>query len=549
MRASIRSRFARFARVAFLAPIVAAAVSVAPFARASNVLEFPDNGSEQSARGGAWIARASDPLATFYNPAGLAGQQTMITLQANVSFSHRCFTRTYSQNDRTVEPLGGPTTGNYAFPKVCAEDAPFPNPQLGFTWRVNDRLGVGLLPLLGPSAVGKATWPEFVGTQPSPQRYMLIDSNLLVLTPTIGAGYEVIDGLRLGASFQWGIAGKVHFSNASMALNQEGSVPRDNDIRAQIDAKQLFIPGFTFGALWSASDMLDVAAWYKWSAPIDAKGDVTTYANYFSPAVANGDTSKVKVGDSSVPNCGDPTKTSNPCGNGNNGELKVPIPMEAKLGVRFHKPRPGVEQKKHVRDPLSQDLYDVELNLTWANNSAFDAVQLRFPGNPDGTGVIPVYGTPGTVPPNADVPHNFKDVLGVRLGGDYNIIPDQLAVRGGVFFESRGQSNTYQNIDIMGSEKYGFGLGGTYRLRMGAEKKSALEFHLGYGHVFYASETNNQVTGQGIPALVGTACVTGNPTNGVCPNGNQAYRTNWPINLGTITSSVNVINVGATYRF
>jgi len=536
-----------------LAAPVAAALLFTPSAHASSVLEFPDNGSEQMARGGAWIARASDPLAAFYNPAGLAGQQTGLTLQANISIAHRCFRRTYAQSDTTLDPLAGAATGNYAYPKVCAEDTPFPNPQIGFNWRLTDKIGLGLV-LLGPSAVGKAKWPEFVDNKPSPQRYLLIDADLLFLTPTIGAGFEVADNIRIGASFQWGIAARVHFSNASMAVNQNTSDPTTNDVRAQIDAKQIFVPGFTLGGLWSATDNIDLAAWYKWSAPIDAKGDVTTYVPYFTNKVANGDLHGVQMGDSSLPNCGDPNVKDNRCGNGDNGNIKVNIPMEAKLGVRYHQPRAGAPQKKHVRDPMSQDLYDVELNLTWANNSVFDNVTLRFPADANGNGIIPIHGiTGGTVPPNADVAHNFKDVFGVRVGGDYNVLPDQLAIRGGAFFETRAQDPQYQNIDLMGAERFGLALGGTYRLRMGPEKKNALEFSLGYGHIFVGTLSNNQVNGQGIPALAGTPCVNGQPANGQCTNTNgtttQAYRSIWPVNLGTITNSINVINVGATYRF
>src|SRR5438445_385865 len=98
MRSSMLSRLALVARVA---PVLAAGLSFASNANATNVLEFPDNGSEQMGRGGAWIARASDPLATFFNPAGLAGQETAITLQANISLSHRCFRRVMAANDTT----------------------------------------------------------------------------------------------------------------------------------------------------------------------------------------------------------------------------------------------------------------------------------------------------------------------------------------------------------------------------------------------------------------------------------------------------------------
>jgi long-chain fatty acid transport protein len=529
-----------------------AAFFVATNAFATSVTEFPDNGSEQMARGGAWVARASDPLATFYNPAGLAGQETRVTAQMNLSLAHRCFARIKASNDTTAKSSlndGADASGNY--PKVCAEDTPFPNPQLGFTWRLNDRLSLGFLPLMAPSAVGSSKWPEFYGDKPSPQRYMLIDSNVVLITPSIGAGYEVADGLRIGASFQWGIAAKIHFSNASAALNSDNANPADNDVRAQVDAKQIFIPGFTLGALYSPMDELDIAAWYRWSAPIDAKGDLTTYANYFTPQVVKGNVGNVYVSDTSQSDCGSGNPKITVCG-ADKANIKVNIPMEAKLGARYHKPRAAGARKSHLRDPLSQDMFDVELDLTWANNSALDNVQVRFPDAGGGIGAIPINGTPnGVVPPNADVPHQYKDVFGVRFGGDYNVVADKLALRAGAFFETRAQDPQYQNIDFMGAQRVGVSLGGTYRLRLGeGDKKSALEFMLGYGHVFVGNQENTNPDAQGVAALTGGPCnPSALPANGVCPGGAQPYRTNWPVNLGTISNQINVINVGVSYRF
>lgn len=536
---------------------VAALLVLSSAAHATNVTEFPDNGSEQMGRGGAWVARASDPLAAFFNPAGLAGQETRITVQANISFAHTCFTRTLGANDSTQDALVDPANGNYKYPRVCNDIEPFANPQLGMTWRVSDRVGIGFLPLLAPSSVGKTTWPEFVDgktpNQPSPNRYLLLKTDGIIISPTIGAGFEVADGLRLGASFQWGIAGKLHFENASTALNAENLNPRDSDVKAELDAKQLFIPGFTLGALWSASEYVDIAGWYKWSAPIDTTGDVKTHANYFTTSVANGNTSGVKNGDSSQANCG-VTGGSTACGSGDNAHVRVPIPMEAKLGVRFHKPRGESHRKSHVRDPMSQDVWDLEVDLTWANNSSFDAIQLRFPSDPkSGLGALPVNGIPGgTLPPNADVTHNYKDVIGIRVGGDFNVVQDKLALRAGAFFETRGQDPQFQNIDFSGAERFGMALGGTYRVRLGEAakgKKNALEFSLGYGHVFYGIQNNNQPENAGLRGLSGAPCNPGSATAGVCPNGNPAYRTNWAVNLGTITNSTNVFNVGASYRF
>jgi len=533
----------------------AAALAVAAFAprvaHATSVEEFPDNGSEQEGRGGAWVARASDPLATFYNPAGLAGQPTRLTLQANISTQNTCFARVRSTSDTTQDGFNG---GNY--PKVCNAGSFFPDPQLAFTYHLTDRIGLGLA-ILGPSAVGAATWPEFVNGNPSPQRYLLISSNSVVLTPTIGIGWEVVDGLRLGASFIFGTAPSIDFVNAAPGINESPVTASNNDIRNELKAKELFFPGFTVGAIWSPTNNLDVAAWYKWMSSVNAKGDVTTAANDFTSAAAKGDTSAVQYGDTAEPYCYTlPNPPPNPlpprtCGSGNNASVKVPIPMEGKLGVRYHKPRADIPFDEHRRDPMAQDVFDIEADFTWANNSAFDALQIRFPGNANGSGIIPA--NPGIsssfIPPNADVAHMFRDVVGVRIGGDFNVLPDQLTIRGGAFFETQAANSVYQNIDFDGADRFGLAIGGQYRIHTGAEKQHALDLMLGYGHVFFGTLNNDNPNAQGLPALVGTACLNNGGAVGTCPNGAQPYRTPWPVNLGTITSSINVINVGASYKF
>jgi len=518
-------------------------------ARASSVLEFPDNGSEQLGRGGAWVARASDPLAAFYNPAGLAGQPTRFLLNANVIVSHTCFTRIKSNIDQQQEPAA---TDGVHFPRVCNDIAPFLNPQLAMTYQINERMGAGFA-FLGPSANGESNFPTFVNTangpQPSPQRYMEVYSNAFVVTPTFAFGAEVVDNLRLGASFQWGIA-KAKFVNSTLAINGDNQSAGANDIQSTLIVHDYFVPGFTVGGIYTIADSLDIAGWYKWSDTIKASGDVYSQTPFYTKDVANGKTSGIYDGDTSQRDCGYGAGTT-VCGNGDNAKVKLTIPMEAKIGVRYHRPR-SAEPRKHHRDPLADDVFDAEVDLTWSNNSAFDAIQVRFPGDANGNGIIPVNGAAGgAVPPNDDVRHHFKDVIGVRAGGDYNVIPDQLALRGGAFFESNGQDPTYQNIDYAGASRFGLAGGATFRVRLDREKTNALEFSLGFMHVFFAKQENNDPTAVGLRAIAGTTCnpESASQPGATCTNGTQKYRTNWPINLGTITNSINVINIGANYRF
>ena len=84
-------------------PLLGASLFSAAEARATDATEVPDNGSEQGMRGGAWVARASDPLAAFYNPAGLAGQPARLILQSNNGSQRTCFTRIKALNDTTSD--------------------------------------------------------------------------------------------------------------------------------------------------------------------------------------------------------------------------------------------------------------------------------------------------------------------------------------------------------------------------------------------------------------------------------------------------------------
>lgn len=540
----MRHPHARLDTARLLVAFGAALLASAPLAaHATNVTEFPDNGSEQMARGGAWVARASDPLATAFNPAGLAGQRTAFTIQANLTLHDACFTRLKAANDTTDDSVA---PGQH-YPNVCAESKIFPNPQLGFNYRATDRIGIGFA-VLGPSGVGGHKWPEFVNTAngpaAAPNRYLLVEGKSTFLTPTLGAGFEVIDGLRLGAAFSWGII-KAKFNNASPALNGNNLNPRGNDIDATLIVADYFVPQLRFGALYSPTEFFDVGLSYKWSDAVKARGDAYTRANYYTPAVANGNKSGVVDGDTSVNDCNRGPAAAGVCGDGNNATLKLAVPMEARIGFRYHQPRGAA--KPHSRDPIADDVFDAEVDFTWANNSAFENLEIRFPGTAQGEGIIPANGTPGVIPPSADVPHFYKDVLGVRVGGDIDVLPNQLALRLGGYYETKAQDDRYQNTDFVGGSRVGLAAGGTYRLPVGAT--GSVDLMLGFMHVSVSDQKNEDANGEGVSALAGSPCNPTQPSGQPCEGGKTRYRTVWPINLGTITNAFNVLNVGAAYKF
>jgi long-chain fatty acid transport protein len=513
--------------LALLASATLLTASSAAFA--TNGFEFPDNGTEQMGRGGAWVARASNPLATYFNPAGLAGQPTAAIVNVSLIWQRSCFRR--FGLDGQPEKF---EQDRYQYPdQVCNTDSgtPFPNPQIAFNYRVTDKLGIGIA-VVGPSARGKFSYPQvvdgtyfFAGSEPrsqvvpAPQRYLLVEQNIILAWPQIGVGYEAMKNLRVGASFIWGIA-SLEFKTHAVAM-ADTTATRDKgvggDLAAEISVKDWFVPGFTTGALWSPLSWLDVGGWLHWSDKIRATGDVTItgpiYGTDAKPSPAGNVTSDSHAGAATV---------------------NTPQPMSARVGARYHRPRggetkdaaaaPPPDGTPQMRDPIANDVFDVELDLTWANNSQFDRLEVLFPA-----GTYASVGPAGKqvgmeLPQDSSVWHGWKDVFGVRLGGDWVVLADRLSVRAGGFFQTEGQNPAYLHLDYIPSQMVGLNAGGTVRF-------GPVDAMLGYGHVFYKG-LDNGGAGSG-PSLAGT----------------PPYRTANAVNNGANSSSVNVLSLGAACRF
>jgi long-chain fatty acid transport protein len=276
----------------------------------------------------------------------------------------------------------------------------------------------------------------------------------------------------------------------------------------------LFVPGFVAGALWSASSRWDFGAWYRMSDKIRAKGDLKVVWPYFTDAGAKfTDPSMIKSEDAVGKDAAKVTLT---------------VPMEARIGARWHLPRKpatglAAEKQRHdaypTRDPLRDDLYDFELDLTWANNSAADNIQIRFPAG--------IAVNPGEVPENADRPTGYRDSFGARLGMQYNAIRDRMGVRVGSWLETSATDPDYLTVTGVAALRGGFGGGLVFRV-------GNVDAEMGYQHMWNAGLDNG---GDGkIKAIAGSP-----PDSG--------YRSTKAVNGGHITQHADVFSIGAVARF
>jgi hypothetical protein len=500
--------------------LCAAAVTLAAGEVRADGLESPASGTMQLGRGGAWLARADDPLAAFFNPAAMVRNPSGVHLGATLMLRSHCYERR-GPDGQPLSPGGGLLS---APDPVCAKIGPFPNPQIGATFHFAKRWAIGIA-VVGPHKHGKAVWPDVIqypnkfGVQdadhPSPQRYLLLEDDALLVYPTVSIGFAILKNLSIGAGFTWGVA-KFGFSNMAAAI----STPTDDftkDIKAKISGFDGFIPGFMVSLLYSPTRRIDLAAYYRYSDAIRAAVDLYAQANYYK----GGRVDEQAINDPN--NITDVAKA---------GSFKFQIPMEARLGFRYHHPRSRFAErdgdlpswvKKHegwARDALATDLFDVEVDLTWSHNSAAQAVEIHMMEG------IHINGTPGYVPPDASMPRQWRDVVGVRLGGEVVAIPGLLALRAGGFFESKGVDDRYLNLDFHQGYKGGVAGGVTVRAWR-------FDISAAYQHTFFGALDNG---GNGaVHALSGDA------TTG--------YRTPQVVNGGRATAKLDEVALGATVHF
>jgi len=497
---------------------------------ASTALEYPDNGVAQFSRAGAWLATATDPIAGYYNPAALATQPTSFSVGLNLAFQKICYQRVgpdgKAQGASTIHTAQGAT-----YPEVCNPNSGQPNaiPSLALTWRASERLAVGFT-VVPPSAYGLLEWPDVVRTkttsgietsEPAPQRYLSLYTKGTILFPTLSAGYSVTDRLHVGVGFVAGIAilelrsMSIGTVSATAEQNDPGQDDFDTDSRSTIKAKDLFVPGAVASVLYEATSNFDIAGWYRWSDSIKAKGDLEVVAPYYDGA----GTPRPE---------GDVVKSKDQVGK-DAASIELTIPMEARIGARWHVPRPApattfereqLRSDSHrTRDPLRDDLYDVELDLTWAKNSDGDVTKIRFA---DGIFVAGL----GSVPTNADRPTGWKDSFGARLGGQVNVARNLAGLRAGTWVETSAVDDAHLSVTGVPALRGGFGGGFVLRIQ-------SVDVEAGYQHIWNAGLDNG---GDGkLKAIAST--------------GSPDHRSYHAVNGGKISQHANVIALGAVTRF
>jgi long-subunit fatty acid transport protein len=425
-------------------------------------------------------ARVNDFMATWQNPANLAivpGND--LGLELRLPILKGCFDREIDPNVEYRQPgIYEGFEGTESFGKVCNEANPFPAPNLGWAHTLDGRWGYGI-GVFTPSAVGSSQYGDdtIVTLYPSenelyestnagvesPNRQMGLERRVIAAYMMAGIGAQVIPELRFGLS-----AGLGYYSiyNKSV-VSVLGGTFRDQEIINELDTRDWAVPRLTGSIVVTPIDFIDLFAVATYQGDIESKGTSKLTANGVSGAPLNSCTDEVPGTHCKI------------------DDVKLIVPLhtlEATFGARFVLRRTG----ERTLDPMHDEVFDIEVDVAWAQTSNVDAFRVELhdkkPGDPDFPRVQfandPMAGV-SYVRNTTEVPKHWKDTWTVRVGGDVQVLPERLSLRGGFSYATSAVPVRYMNFDYWPVEKISVHVGATVAFLERFKLSAA------YAHIFY----------------------------------------------------------------
>ncbi|MCP4599645.1 MAG: hypothetical protein GY847_03745 [Proteobacteria bacterium] len=421
-------------------------------------LEVPDLGTVAIGRGSAFVARADNLSAFYYNPAGLVKNKgPSLLLSANLINCNVDFLRSGSYgpdgevgtvNIDGMEISNPPQDYSRISPPDVWDPVDYetvslksrfgPAPMLVFSYgdafNVEGlALSIGFVP---PSSFGTPKYPE-----DGPQRYLMREAHFLMLFPGVGVSYGINRYIQIGAVFLSGVG----FFEQHLAIRplpvlndtQKYNENLDSDADLKVDVKDWFMPTGIIGVLSNPVDWLEIGATVKLPVKIEAKGKTV----YTAP-----------TGD--LPNSGFTSGRDNVT-------LRQSFPWMVRAGLRYiHR------------------YFDIEADFVWEGWSSLKEFEIDMDAELNQDLSDPKAAIVDM--PDTALPKNFRDTYSARLGSDVEVWPEHIAVRAGGYYQSSAypKNNDTFNLDFPFAEQIGVGGGITWH----AWKH--LDVNAGYLHVF-----------------------------------------------------------------
>lgn len=431
-----------------LATLVASALpAAAPRSAAAGGQLVGDNGSQGTQRAGAFVAKADDPTALWFNPAGFVLGGSFVYVGANlVDFDQR-FRRAgayAAEASSAADYVGDP------YPEVEHQGGAQPVPMIAAgIGRGRWALGFGVM---APHGYGRRDFPLTVDTQtgggaPAPQRYDTIQQQAMIVLPSVALAVKVSDRLAVGARASLGYA-RLASRKAVQGVANGAEDPAQDSI-VTLAARDAAVPALAAGLHYRASAAVEVGVHYTAPVRVHAVGTSSTELGEALreplPGMVNGIDPVAPGTERCAP--GGVEGAIAAC-------LDVTLPQTATVGLRYL-----------LRDARGAEVGDVELYVRWEDwSAASDLVAVV-----DGQNRLL-----GTRLEDSVVRHGFRDTWSVRLGtaGVVETAARRWHVRGGVAYETAAAPDSWARVDVDGAARMTAGLGlgleaGAWRVDLG----------------------------------------------------------------------------------
>jgi long-subunit fatty acid transport protein len=483
-------------RTTLLGPLLLAAVAHADGGYYSGTL-----GSRATGRAGAFAAKADDLSAVSWNPAGLATlDQTTIEIGNQTSYNAYAYTRAPTTD------YGLSSTPVVVFDQV-KNSTPWQVlvPMLGVASRLGQKDWTFALAAYAPPGISKLTFPLGNG-QNDGQRYLMLDREAIFLKYVASAAWKHQDVFGVGATVEWITVPRLRYSLLIDGTTLGGAanpVSSGFDMKATLSGSSLF----TFNAI--------LGAWYRPTPSLmfGLSGQVVP-ANVVAKS-----TLTVTPLDSSY---GGVTLTRNSA-LADDVRLTLPLPLLARAGGRYVSRVNNVER------------FDVELDVEYVTWSRVN----RFPI--DTNGLQANYAGRAVDLNHLAIEKHWRDTVAVRLGGDYAVMPGQLALRAGAYYESAVADPAYANVDFPGAAQLGGAVGASIFVR---RFEIALAYMLKLQPSVSVSESAARVYQQ-VPA---SSCTAPYNDPDTC-NPNYPGQPSPAVNAGSYRASSHFLSLSVLYRY
>ena len=454
-------------------------------------------GARAAGRGGAFVARADDVTAVSINPAGLADLDGTV-IQVGNQFS-------YNSYDYTRAP-----TIDYGQTPTPTQPTTFAKVRNGTPWQaalpfvgVSSRLGLRdwafALAAFAPPGISREQFPPDGG-----QRYMMVNREAIILNVAASAAWRFHDLFGVGVTLEWITVPRLDYSlviNANPAPGATNPVSSPDDILAQ-----------TSGSDWLTFNAI-VGAWFRPRPSLEfgmagqiVPANIVTHSTLSLTGLAsNLDGTLVLPSITTARNGGAPNSSTDVT-------VKLPLPLLVRGGGRY----------RYLAD--GRELFDVELDVeyeTWSRANAFTV---------ESNGLVATAGSQHVPIGTITVPKQWNDVLSVKLGGDFNLVPERWTLRAGVYYETAASPAAYSNVDFPAGAQIGGALGASLLLR---PLEVALTYQLRYQPSVTVAEADARVYQQ----TPGGSCTAPSTDPNVCN-----------VNAGTYAATSHLVSLALIYR-